>query len=488
MKKTIYLAALSILSVLLVFQGVPVAFSQTYVPGGEVPEIVISNILLDNGDGGHFNIGELISFDKDVLINGIYDNKDEVVQEEYNYEVKKGDVWDTSDLATGMYIAYNTGEKAWSWIVITPYMPTDCQITFENVRQAAVGDSITIKGITNFNAPLSIIISSDYDTWDVTDSLIVDEEKFKVNIDTSCLAGGTYTITIFYDETGDGYQPLDPHATNRIVLLMPEIALSAISESTSTDSHISLSGVATGTKEVDIWICGNGIAGFKTMSTSGGTFDDTFNIDDVKYWFTQQGAITSPAEIKRGEYIVLVVNPGPDGPYRYKDSLERTGMLLSMPDGTNRFLTNIGISDNLDMVSISIVSIDLPYLRLDTAELDGNDVTITGETNLSDGTLITVSTSLGRYYVDVVNRSFTLTVDGLGEGSHKIEAFDDMNTAYDEKVFTLNKIVSESVEPPIMIEEEAVEKEGMNIPVWIYVILGVVIVGGVAFIFLKKKD
>ena len=61
MKKTIYLAALSILSVLIVFQGMPIAFSQasqTYVPGGEEAEIVIVNILLKNGGSGYLNAGE----------------------------------------------------------------------------------------------------------------------------------------------------------------------------------------------------------------------------------------------------------------------------------------------------------------------------------------------------------------------------------------------------------------------------------------------
>ena len=147
----------------------------------------------------------------------------------------------------------------------------------------------------------------------------------------------------------------------------------------------------------------------------------------------------------------------------------------------------MGISDNLDMVSISIVSIDLPYLRLETAKLTGNDVTITGETNLSDGTLITVSTPLGRYYADVIDRSFTLTVEGLGEGSHKIEVFDDMNTAYDEKVFEVGKVASATGEMPIVVEDAA-EKEGINIPIWVYVIIGIVIAGGLAYIFLKKKD
>ena len=415
-----------------------------------------------------------------------------MAQKEYNCEVKKGDVWDTSGLETGMYIAYNTGDKVWSWIVITPYLPDDAQITFETVRHAAVGDSVTISGTANFNAPLSIVTSNDYDTWDVADNAAVEDGKFNAILDTSYLAGGTYTITVFYDEANDGYQPLDPHAINRIVLSMPEIALNAISKSASTDGHIALSGVATGTKEVDIWICENGIAGFETMITSGGTFDGAFDIDDVKYWFTQQGVVTPPMELKRGEYIVLVVNPGPDGPYRYKSSLERTGMLLAMPQGADRFLTNMGISDNLDRVSISVVSIDLPYLKLGTAELNanGNDVTITGETNLSDGTLLTVLTPIGRYYSDVMDRSFILTVENLGEGSHKIEVFDDMNTAYDEKVFTVSKVAStvDSTvdETPIIVEETA--KKSISIPIWVYIILGVVIAGGLAYIFLKKKD
>ena len=488
MKKTICLAVLSILSVLLVFQAVPVAFSQTYVPGGEEPDIFIANVILKNGDSGSFNVGELISFDRDVAINGIYDTKNEVVQEEYSCEVKKGDIWDTSNLATGIYIAYNTGDKAWSWIVIAPFIPSDAEIKFSTARQATVGDNIIIEGKTNINTPLSVVLTSKYEKWNVADNVIVDEGKFNATIDTSNLPQGTYKLMVFYDEGKDGYQPLDPHATNRIVLSMPEIALASISKSTSTDSHISLSGFATGTKEVDIWICGNGISGLETMGTPGGTFDGAFNIDDVKYWFTKQGAVTSPTELKRGEYAVLVVNPGPDGPYRYKNSLERTGMLLAMPQGVDRFLTNMGISDNLDMVDISVVSIDLPYLRLKTAELTGNDVTITGETNLSDGTLITVLTPIGRCYSDVIDRSFTLTVKDLGEGSHKIEVFDDMNTAYDEKVFAVSKVASTSVDKmPIMVEE-TIEKEGINIPIWIYIILGVVIAGGLAYIFLKKKD
>ena len=488
MKKAICLAVLSILSVLLIFQGIPVAFSQTYIPGGEEPEIFIANIILENRDSGNFNVGELISFDRNVAINGIYDTKDEAVQEEYNYDVKKGDVWDTSNLATGIYIAYNTGDKAWSWIVLTPFIPSDAEISFSTVRQATVGDDILIEGKTNINTPLSVVLTSKYDKWDVSDNVIVYEGKFNATIDTSNLPQGTYKLMVFYDEGNDGYQPLDPHATNRLVLSMPEIALASISKSTSTDSHILLSGVATGTKEVDIWVCGNGIAGLETMSTPGGTFDGAFNIDDVKYWFTQQGAVTSPMELKRGEYTVLVVNPGPDGAYRYKNSLERTGMLLAMPQGADRFLTNMGISDNLDMVDISIVSIDLPYLKLETAELTGNDVTITGETNLSDGTLITVSTPIGRYYADAIDRSFTLTVENLGEGSHEIEVFDDMNTAYDKKVFTVSKVASTSVDELPVLVEDAVEKEGINIPIWVYVILGVVIVGGLAYVFLKKKD
>ena len=473
-----------VLILALSFTGI--ASAQTYIPGGEIQEQEICGISLNNEDGGDFNIGDLILFDNDVSINGIYDAKDEPAQDEYNAQIKKGEVWDTSNLSTGLYIAYNT--QAWSWITIIPFMPSDAKISFTTTRQATIGDNILIDGKTNIDASLSVVLTSQYDEWDVADNVIVDEGKFNVKIDTSNLPQGTYKLTVLYDEGNDGYQPSDIHSTSTLILVMPEIVLGSISERTSTDSHIEVSGIATGTKEIEIWIVGNGVAGLTTIPAKG-QFDASFDIDSIEYWFTQQGIVNAPMELKRGEYVVLVVNPGIDGAFRYKGSLERTGMLLAMPSGPNRFLTNMEMSDNLDLISVSIVSIDLPLIELGDAIINGNDVMISGRTNLSDGTLIIVTTPRGIYYTEALNNSFSVLIEGLGAGDHKIEVCDDMNTAYDTRMFTISPSVD--IPPVIDIEEQAEEedkKASGGIPIWIYVIFGVVIVGGLAFIFLKKKE
>ena len=464
-----------------------IASAQTYTPGGEIQEQEIFGISLNNGDGGDFSIGDLIEFDSDVAINGIYDAKDEPVQDEYNIQIKRGEVWDTSNLVTGLYIAYNM--QAYSWITITPFIPSDAKISFTTTRQATVGDNVLIDGKTNIDASLSVVLTGQYDEWDVADNVIVDEGKFNAKIGTSNLPQGTYKLMVFYDGGNDGYQPSDIHSTSTLILVMPKIVLNTISESTSTDSHIEISGTATGTKGIEIWIVGNGVAGLTTIPSKG-QFDASFDIDSVEYWFTQQGMVNAPMELKRGEYVVLVVNPGIDGAFRYKGSLERTGMLLAMPSGPNRFLTNMEMSDNLDLISVSIVSIDLPSIKLGDAVITGDDVMIGGMTNLADGTLIMVTTPRGIYYTEALNNSFSVLIEGLGEGEHKIEVCDDMNTAYDTRMFTISASSASSVDIPPVIEELPVEKEdkeGGSL-IWIYVILGVVIVGGLAFIFLKKKE
>ena len=473
-----------VLILALSFAGV--ASAQTYTPGEEIQEQAICDISLNNGDGGDFSIGEIIAFDGDVAINGIYDAKDELVQDEYNVQIKKDEIWDTSSLATGLYIAYNN--KAYSWIMLTPFIPSDANISFTTARQATIGDNILIDGKTNIDASLSVVLTSEYDKWDITDAVIVDEGKFSAKIDTSNLSQGTYKLMVFYDGGNDGYQPSDIHSISTLILVMPKIVLNTISESTSTDSHIEVSGTATGTKEIEIWIVGNGVAGLTTTPAKG-QFDASFDIDSVEYWFTQQGMVNAPVELKRGEYAVLVVNPGTDGAFRYKGSLERTGMLLAMPDGANRFLTNMEMSDNLDLISVSIVSIDLPRIELADAVIKGNDVMISGRTNLADGTLIIITTQRGIYYTEALNNSFSMLIEGLGEGDHRIEVCDDMNTAYDTRTFTVSSSVD--IPPVIDIEEHAEEEDketSGGIPIWIYVILGVVIVGGLAFIFLKKKE
>ena len=283
---------------ILVLSFTGVAFAETYTPGGEIQEQEIFGVSLNNEDGGNFNVGELISFDNDVNINGIYDAKDEPVQGEYNAQIKKGEVWDTSNLATGLYIAYNTGAKVYSWITLIPFMPSDANITFSTTRQATVGDNILIDGKTNIDASLSIVLTSDYEEWDISDNVMVEEDRFNATINTSNLPQGAYKLTVFYDEGNDGYQPSDIHSISTLILVMPQISLNTISESTSTDSHIEATGIATGTDKIDIWIVGNGVAGLTTIPSKG-QFNASFDIDSIEYWFTQQGMVNAPGVKER---------------------------------------------------------------------------------------------------------------------------------------------------------------------------------------------
>jgi hypothetical protein len=354
-------------------------------------------------------------------------------------------------------------------------------------ERATVGDTVILSGKSNLG-PLSLLVDGAYTKSVKPDCIIPSNGEFEYALDTSTLptSEGMYRITIFYDTDKDGYQPCDPHATNRLFVTSP-ILTSNLSNASSTDLKFKVSGDATGTDEVQVWICGNGISGLCTLPVINGRYQDDITIDDINYWFTPNGMVDMPLEMQRGIYTVLVVNPCTDGYYQY-GSLEGTGSLLAARDGVTRLNTAMMTSDNVDIVDVGIINVELPFISFDTSS-SGDKAIIRGNTNIGDGRYLIVTIDGVGYNVQAKDNSFILEVSNLQEGTHKVSINDELNTVYGEGTFntSLSSVIEEeslSEEPITPVEET---KKGFSVPWVVYVVIGIVIVIAILFKTSKNK-
>lgn len=480
----VMIIAVFCLSVAMPFANV--ANGQTFTPNQKAEPRVTVNVPLENKELGAIQQGAILIFDQSVTVNGIYDSYDQIFKEVKGDINLTGTSIDTKGLKTGYYVAY-TGKTYEVFKIIEP-IPEDAFISLIEIdRVSTMGDTVKITGESNLKNNLTAVIRDDRGReYNMTGVQVSSDGKFDIEINTKNLQAGSYSVLIYCD-SDKNIQAVAP-----LLLTEPQLMLNADTR-TTTQGDIKIEGSAEGAKKVEVWLVGNGLAGYTQLIVKeDGTFSET--VQPLNFTFYDRNGMISPIkQLSRGTYDVLIVHPGTDGFYHYDGTIEGTGKLLSYPDGISKFTTNQSVSNNYDIINRVKLTVDLPTIAIDKVELsqDGT-LLIMGSTNIHDGQKRIIVMMNGiQYFTDIQGGRFTLMLEGVPAGQYRIEAYDIDNTAYASGTFNM------SIAPPTPAVSEQTttvsqpqpdeEKGAFNIW-WIIIVILIVVIAFAVYVFFFKKQ
>jgi|GEM_PF-2706238 len=463
-----------------------IAEGQMFTPGQKEQPKITRQVTLENKEIGSIERGTVLIFDTQATVNGVYNSVEQIYKEARHDVDKSGTSIDTKDLKEGYYIAYSSGKYAIFRVI--PPVPEDAFINLVEIdRVSTYGDMVNITGETNLKDNLTAVIRDDRGREYGLTNITVSDGKFDININTKNLQPGNYSVLIYYGDDKN-IQAVAP-----VFLAEPRLSLNA-SARTTVHGDINISGTADGTKKVEVWLVGNGLAGYTQLNimSEDGTFDAT--VKPLNFSFYDRNGMISPIDrLQRGMYDVLIVHPGADGFYHY-GSIEETGKLLSYPDGISRFMNNQTASSNYDIVNRVKVSVDLPTITISdvTLSADGK-LMIMGSTNIPDGQKRLIVTVDGtQYFTDIQSGRFVLMLDNAREGDYRVEVSDIENTAYASGSYHVSvAIPEEQTETGIPVVTAPIEEEkkegGFNI-YWLIIPVLIVLCWSGGIYFLLKKQ
>ena len=464
---------------------VSVANGQTFTPNQKEEPKVMMKIPLQNKEAGSVQRGVVLIFDQSTTVNGVYDSVDQIFKEAKKDVNMTGTSIDTKDLKNGYYVAY-AGKNYEVFKIIDP-VPEDAYISLIEIdRVSTYGDKTKITGETNLKDNLTAVIRDDRGREYNMTGVVVSDGKFDIEINTKNLQPGKYSILIYYGDDKN-IQAVAP-----LLLTEPQLLLNADAR-TTIQGDITIEGSAEGAKKVEVWLIGNGLAGYTQMIVKDdGTFKET--VQPLNFTFYDRNGEISPIEqLGRGMYDVLIVHPGADGFYHYNGTIADTAKLLSLPDGINKFTTNQSASSNYDIINHVKLTVDLPTIAITDVKLsaDGN-LLVMGITNIHDGSKrICVSIDGIKYFTDVQGGRFTLILEKVPAGQYKIEAYDVDNTAYASGTYNVSietpqPVVQQTTQPASTTAQPPVKEENKT-PIVIIAVLIVVVVFAVYIFFFKKQ-
>jgi hypothetical protein len=485
--KTIF--GIIVLAVFCLSVSIPIiseiAEGQTFIPGQKEEAKITRQVTLENKEIGSVERGTVLIFDTQATVNGVYNSVEQIYKEARHDVDMAGTSIDTKDLKEGYYVAYGSGKYAIFRVI--PPVPEDAFINLVEIdRVSTYGDMVNITGETNLQDNLTAVIRDDRGREYGLTNIVVSDGKFDININTKNLQPGNYSVLIYYGDDKN-IQAVAP-----VFLAEPHLSLNA-SARTTVHGDINITGTADGTKKVEVWLVGNGLAGYTQLNimSEDGTFNST--VKPLNFTFYDRNGMISPIDrLQRGMYDVLIVHPGADGFYHY-GSIEETGKLLSYPDGISRFMNNQTSSSNYDIVNRVKVSVDLPTITISdvTLSADGK-LMIMGSTNIPDGQKRLIVTVDGtQYFTDIQNGRFVLMMDGAREGEYRIEVSDIENTAYASGSYNVS-IEKPKVNETPMVTQPVEEPErgasgGFNM-LWLLLPVIIIVILIAVYLFFFKKQ
>nr|QNO53139.1 hypothetical protein GJIJNDME_00025 [Methanosarcinales archaeon ANME-1 ERB6] len=341
-------------------------------------------------------------------------------------------------------------------------------VTFDISTTVIIGEKLAIKGHANTGDWVQVAVEDEI--CDKLKKLVIDENgEFEKEIDTSTACKGAFAVPgslrlkAFIDgnySAGDDVSKKTDDGSIALLMARGDLKAELSTKSVAWDDDFKISGVAKGSKEVNILIVApkgssgsviSGVTGdgmintrktaptteptkiyYKTTSVS--TTDDTFS-----------KKVDVGDDVDTGSYLVVLITPGPDGRYgKYGDeklvSNDESAFApyyfaAKTQEETLEIIEDaISLRLSDDLLWVGYIKVESPYVTLDPiADVAvGEPLDVTGTTNREEGFAIVVTVKakgdveLTPQTVKVENGTFTATFDTTKakEGTYTVKADD----------------------------------------------------------------
>ena len=338
-------------------------------------------------------------------------------------------------------------------------------VTFDMPTTVVIGEKLAIKGHANTGDWVQVAVEDEI--CDKLKKLVIDENgEFEKEIDTSTACKGAFAVPgslrlkAFIDGTYASEEDVSKKTDDgSIALLMARGDLKAelSTNSVAWDDDFKISGVAKGSKEVNILIVApKGSSGSVISGSSGDKMintrpDGTTEKTNIYYKTTSVSTTDDTFEKKidvgddvdTGSYLVILITPGPDGKYgKYGDDKLVSSVDAALAPYYFAAKTQEEVLAIIeDAIALSDDLLWLDYVKvgkIETLTLNpignvvvGNSLEVTGATSRKDGSIIWITVKKPYYEIVpqaaiVEDNTFNATFDTTGAqlGTYTVKAID----------------------------------------------------------------
>jgi hypothetical protein len=319
-------------------------------------------------------------------------------------------------------------------------------VTFDIPSIVAIGEILTIKGTSNTGDWVQIAVD-DIICTELKKVVIDENGEFEKEIDTATACGNAFSVPdyvrlkAFIDTSYASWQDVSAYTddgSTKVFMVRPWLTASPSTDSVDLGDEFTISGIAKGSKSVDILIISpKGAGGTKIDGTARGMYMVSTSVSMVDGTFSKK--INVGPNVDTGSYLVAVLSPGADGKYgkvgwiNLAEALSQYTLTARTQDEILEILDDIiTLSDDLMWVDyIKVGEIETLTLNPIADVVVGNPLEVTGETSRKDGSIIWITVKKPYYEIVpqaaiVKDNMFKASFDTTGAqpGTYTVKAID----------------------------------------------------------------